>query len=76
MKGLILLIVLLVISGSWIYENQIQDKMIDVGKFEIASRQLKSITDPLPVGPYILCSLEEEHREDACVLMEKIDLDS
>lgn len=71
MKGVILLIVLLLIAGAFIYENY-GDKDIDLGNFKIKSRQLKTLTDAIPNGEYVLCSI----KDNDCVRMNKENLDS
>ena len=69
MKGIILLVVLLIIAGAWIQEIYIEDN-VNLGSFEISSKNFKSITDPLPFGEYAICSM----KDNDCVRMNKVNL--
>ena len=59
MKILSILIIVIIICGIVVYGYYRDKQEIDVGNFKIKGTNLKSITDPIPEGKYMLCSLKE-----------------
>ena len=75
MKIIPILILVLLICGLIGYGYYEDNKEINVGIFKINGMDLKSITDPLPEGNYILCSLKKQDGDAPCVTMFKGNLD-
>ena len=75
MKILTILLGLLIVSSVIAISYQYERNNLELGNVEISSKNLETLSDQMPEGQYVLCSLKKEDGDAPCVTMFKRNLD-